>query len=190
MPRILITTVDSPAELDLAMLIWAAANRTRPRPAGPQRIERVREKVAEGEVVLLAHYGARPAGMVLAEAFHEGDPDAPRDGVPGDGTGHLSMIAVDPAVWGSGVGARLVKEVQGLWPRLSVWIRTDNRRAERLFAGRGFTDIGNVSRLQDGEEIRQWIWEPAQTRESVIVEPFGTLAPLPGSLEETKPSPR
>ncbi|WP_300676546.1 GNAT family N-acetyltransferase [Nocardioides sp.] len=160
MPRITITSVGSPAELDLAMLIWAAANRTRPRPAGPERLERIRERVGDGEVVLLAHYGARPAGMVLAEVFNEAGADGPVGDVRPD-TGHVSMIAVDPAVWGSGVGARLLREVQSRWPRLSVWIRTDNRRAERLFAGRGFVDIENLSHLQDGEEIRQWVWDPA-----------------------------
>ena len=155
MPQISITAVASAAEVDLAMLIWAAANRARPRPAGPQRLERVRDQVAGGEVVLLAHYGDRPAGMVVAEVFRAGEAVVGPQG----GVGHLSMVAVDPAVWGSGIGAKLVEAVQDRWPRLSVWIRVDNRRAVRLFAGRGFADIGNASTLQDGEEIRQWVWE-------------------------------
>ncbi|UDY22509.1 GNAT family N-acetyltransferase [Nocardioides sp. Kera G14] len=152
MPRISVTEVSSPDELDLVMEIWAAANQTRRRPAGPLRTERVREKVAEGQLVLLAHYGDRPAGMALAETFHDGeyaDPD----------TGHISMISVDPAIWGSGVGGRLIRHLQQRWSRLSVWVRPDNRRAERLYLACGFVDVDNVSHLQDGEEIRQLVWQ-------------------------------
>ena len=149
MPRITVATA-SPDDLDVVMAIWAAANATRQRPAGPQRAARVREKIAAGEVVLLAHYGERPAGMALAETFVDGSPDP--------STGHVSMVLVDPAVWGSGVGTRLLRELQTRWPRLSVWTRTDNRRAQRLYLGAGFTDSGNRATLQDGEEIMQLLW--------------------------------
>lgn len=154
MPRISVTDIASVAELDVVMGIWEAANATRRRPPGPLRTARVREQVAAGELVLLAHYGDRPAGMALAETFHEGDGGA----APGPGAGHVSMVFVDPAVWGSGVGTKLVRALQQRWPRLSVWVRPDNRRAERLYRGTGFVDVGNVSHLQDGEEIRQLIW--------------------------------
>ncbi len=154
MPRISVTEVSSPAELDLVMDIWEAANATRRRPPVPLRTARAREKIGAGELVLLAHYGERPAGMALAEAF-----DPTGDGEPPDpSTGHVSMVFVDPAVWGSGVGTKLVRELQQRWPRLSVWVRPDNRRAERLYLTCDFVDIGNVSHLQDGEEIRQLIW--------------------------------
>ena len=150
MPRITVTPA-SPEDLDVVMAIWAAADVTRRRPAGPQRTARVREKLAAGEVVLLAHYGDRPAGMALAETFVD-------DGSPDRSTGHVSMVFVDPAVWGSGVGTRLVRDLQTRWPRLSVWTRTDNRRAQRLYLSTGFVDSGNRSTLQDGEEIMQLVW--------------------------------
>jgi ribosomal protein S18 acetylase RimI-like enzyme len=149
-PRITVATA-SPADLDAVMRIWAAADATRRRPAGPLRTARVREKLAAGEVVLIAHYGDRPAGMALAETFVDG-------GSPDSSTGHVSMVFVDPAVWGSGVGTRLLRELQTRWPRLSVWTRTDNRRAQRLYLAAGFTDSGNRSTLQDGEEIMQLVW--------------------------------
>ncbi|GAB7003728.1 hypothetical protein JCM18899A_12000 [Nocardioides sp. AN3] len=150
MPRITVAPA-SPADLDVVMAIWAAANATRRRPPGAVRTERVREKLATGEVVLLAHYGDRPAGMALAETFVDGDS-------PNPSTGHISMVFVDPAVWGSGVGTKLLRDLQTRWSRLSVWTRTDNRRAQRLYLGAGFTDSGNRSALQDGEEIMQLVW--------------------------------
>jgi ribosomal protein S18 acetylase RimI-like enzyme len=148
-PRITVAPA-SADDLDQVMAIWSAASATR-RPAGPQRTARVRQRLESGEVVLLAHYGERPAGMALAETFVDG-------GSPDPSVGHISMVFVDPAVWGSGVGTRLLRELQARWPRLSVWTRTDNRRAQRLYLGAGFTDSGNRTTLQDGDEIMQLVW--------------------------------
>lgn len=154
MPRIVVSEVSSPAELDLAMAIWRSANATRRRPAGPVRTARVRAKLQAAELLLLARYGDRPAGMALAETFHDES-----SGVPDPLTGHVSMVFVDPAVWGSGVGTRLLRDLQGRsWERLSVWTRTDNTRAQRLYVSAGFVDSGNRSRLQDGDEILQLLW--------------------------------
>ena len=150
MPRITVAEVTTAEELDLAMAIWAAANRTRPRPAGPLRTSRVRDKLAAGEVVLLAHYGDKPAGMALAETFVDGEPDPD--------TGHVSMVAVDPARWGSGIGTKLVRHLQSRWPRLSVWASPHDRRALRLYAATGFVDTGNRATLQDGDQIMQLRW--------------------------------
>lgn len=153
MPRIVVSEVSSPAELDLAMAIWRSANATRRRPGGPLRTARVQQKLAEAELLLLARYGDRPAGMALAETFREGADAAD------PATGHVSMVFVDPAVWGSGVGKRLLRNLQSRsWSRLSAWIRIENRRAERLLLGAGFVDSGNRSTLQDGDEIRQLVW--------------------------------
>ena len=153
MPRIVVSEVSSPAELDLAMAIWRSANATGRRPGGPLRVARVRSKLEDAEVLLLAMYGDRPAGMALAETFREGTD------TPDPTTGHVSMVFVDPAVWGSGIGKRLLRELQSRsWSRLSAWVRTDNRRAERLLLSAGFVDSGNRSMLQDGEEIQQLVW--------------------------------
>lgn len=154
MPRILVTPATA-ADLDVVMGIWAAASATRRRPPGPLRTARVRQRIEDGidagGVLLLASYGERAAGMALAETFVEG-------GVVDPTTGHISLVFVDPAVWGSGVGTKLLRELQTRWPRLSVWTQTDNRRATRLYLGAGFTDSGNRSTLQDGEEIMRLVW--------------------------------
>jgi ribosomal protein S18 acetylase RimI-like enzyme len=149
-PRITVATATA-SDLDVVMSIWAAADATRRRPAGPARAARVREEVRTGELVLLAHYGARPAGIAVAETFVA-------DGSPDPSTGHIAMICVDPAVWGSRVGTSLLADLQARWTRLSTWTRTDNRRAQRLYLGAGFTDSGHRSRLQDGAEIMQLVW--------------------------------
>jgi ribosomal protein S18 acetylase RimI-like enzyme len=150
-PRITVDVVSSDEERDLAMGIWRAANVTRRRPAGDVRAGRVRDKLDSAELLLLAHYGPRPAGVLLAETFVDGRPDPE--------TGHISMLFVDPAVWGSGVGHRLLRDLQQRqWPRLSAWMHEDNRRALRLFEGADFTDTGNRAHLQDGDVICQYLW--------------------------------
>ncbi len=152
MPRITVSLATTVADRDVAAGIWAAANRARDRPAGMLRASRVREKIDRAELLLLARYGDRPAGMLLAETYLE-------EGVPIPEAGHLSMVFVDPAVWGSHVGTSLVRDVQARqWRSLSVWTRSDDRRARRLFEATGFAETGNRSQLQDGDEIVQLAW--------------------------------
>ena len=152
MPRITVDVVTTAEQRELAMTTWRRANRARPRPAGDLRAQRVRTKLDHAEVLLLAHYGPRPAGMLLAETYLD-------EGVPDPDAGHLAMVFVDPAVWGSGVGASLVRHAQNLeWSRISTWVRADNARAQRLLATTGFTDTATRSSLQDGDQIQQWSW--------------------------------
>ncbi|GGU12254.1 GNAT family N-acetyltransferase [Nocardioides albus] len=152
MPRIIVAEIDSTEQRAVAVDIWRAANAARRRNATAGRIRRVEGKLAAAELALLAHYGPRPAGMLVAETYLV-------DGVPLPGYGHLSMVFVDPAVWGSHVGTEMIRDLQSRdWEGLSVWTRTDNRRAQRLYERTGFTDTGNRSTLRDGEEIMQLAW--------------------------------
>lgn len=152
MPRICVALATSADDRALAMGVWRAANAARRRPAGELRTERVRQKIEAAELLLVAHYGSRPAGMLLAETYVDG-------GVRRPLLGHLSMVFVDPAVWDSRVGTALIRDVQQRdWDSLSVWTRTDNRRARRLYVSTGFTDTGARAALQDGDEIMQFRW--------------------------------
>ncbi|WGL53837.1 GNAT family N-acetyltransferase [Nocardioides sp. BP30] len=151
MPRILVDVVSSTPERELAMRVWRAANHARRRPAGELRASRVQEKIDRAELLLLAHYGTRPAGMLLAEQFVDGSPEPD--------TGHVSMLYVDPAVWGSGVGTKLLRSLQEhRWDRLSAWARADNRRGQRVLLAADFAETAHRSQLQDGEEIVQFHW--------------------------------
>lgn len=152
MPRILVDVVTTAHERELAMRVWRAANHARRRPAGEIRASRVRTRIENADLLLLAHYGARPAGMLVAEQFV--------DGTAEPGTGHVAMLYVDPAVWGSGVGTRLLRRLQEeRWERLSAWNRADNRRGRRVLLAAGFHETANRSQLQDGAEIVQYRWE-------------------------------
>lgn len=155
MPRITVDLARSEDDVRAALEVWSAANAARRKPPGAVRTERVAAKLAEAEVLLLARYGDRPAGMALAETYVDGDPDP--------ACGHVSMVFVDPARWGSGIGTRLVRALQSRpagreWDRLSVWTRLDNKRGRRLYSGTGFVDTGDRATLQDGDVIVRLSW--------------------------------
>ena len=156
MPRTLIDVVDAQEGRDLAMRVWRAANHARRRPAGELRASRVRERIEGAELLLLAHYGTRPAGVLVAETFVD---EHRADRRPDPTTGHLAMLYVDPALWGCGIGTRLLRDLQTRsWEHLSAWTRVDNRRGQRVLLAAGFADTANRSQLQDGEEIMQFRW--------------------------------
>ena len=160
MPRTLITPIADDESRRLAVGVWQAARRAAGNLPSEARSERVAAKVARGaeagEVALLAHYGERAAGMLVAEPFRD------EDG-PDDACGHLSMVFVDPALWGCGVASAPMRSLQRGdhgpgWTRLSVWTRATNLRAQRLYRARGFTDTGERATLHEGEVIGRWEW--------------------------------
>ncbi|UFN45573.1 GNAT family N-acetyltransferase [Nocardioides okcheonensis] len=160
MPRTLIAPILDEESRRRAVEVWRAARTATDRPPTPERLERVAAKVADrvdaGHLALLAHYGERPAGMLVAEPYRGDDGSDPA-------AGHLSMVFVDPALWGCGVAGALVRSVQRGdhgpgWTRLSVWTREANRRALRLYRARGFTDTGETTTLHEGEVIRRLEW--------------------------------
>ena len=107
-------------------------------------------------MALLATYGLKHAGMIVAEPYLEDDNIDPM-------CGHIAMVFVDPAYWGSGIGGSLIRALQAppegqAWTRLSVWTRNDNRRALRLYDSCGFIDTGEQSSLHEGDRISRLEW--------------------------------
>ncbi len=156
MPRTVITPITDDDQRVAATEIWVAARRAAGRPPSPGRRERFAEKLVTSDVALLATYGPRPAGLVVAEAYLDGDVVDPT-------CGHVAMLFVHPALWGSGIGGALVRALQAPpegqdWTRLSVWTREDNRRALRLYASRGFVDTGERASLHEGDQITRLEW--------------------------------
>ncbi|MEV4598877.1 GNAT family N-acetyltransferase [Amycolatopsis sp. NPDC049253] len=129
------------AEFEQARECWRAANVARGKVPGRERVERVREKLADPEaVVLVAVEGARVVGMVLAEVGRAEDGEGPV--VPG--LCHVSMVFVRPERWGVGVGGALLgalKERVG-YARLQLWTGVANGRALALYRRAGFRASG------------------------------------------------
>lgn len=157
MPRTVITPITDASQRAAAAHVWAAAKHAGGRTPTPDRRDRVAEKLRFSDVALLATYGAKPAGMIVAEPYLE-------DGVVDPTCGHISMVFVDPARWGSGIGGALIRALQGppdgqVWTRLSVWTRNDNVRALRLYDTCGFVDTGERASLHEGDQITRLEWQ-------------------------------
>ena len=160
MPRTVISTISDEDARRQAVAVWEAARRATGSHPSAARTARVAAKVAtqvdRGDVALVARRGERAAGMLVAEPYRTDDG-------PDERTGHLSMVFVDPALWGFGVGGALVRAVQRGehgpgWTRLSVWTRETNIRARRLYLACGFTDSGERSTLHEGAVICRYEW--------------------------------
>ena len=156
MPRTVITPITDAEQRAAAAQIWAAARHAGGRTPAPGRRERIAELLASSDVALLATYGTKPAGMIVAEPYVEAGEVDPT-------CGHISMVFVDPGYWGSGIGGALVRALQAppegqVWTRLSVWTRSDNRRALRLYDSCGFVDTGDRAALHEGDEISRLEW--------------------------------
>ena len=157
MPRTVITSIVNDEQRAAAADIWAAARRAGGRTPSPSKRDRVAEKLISSDVALLATYGLRHAGMIVAEPYlceDEIDPTC----------GHIAMVFVDPAYWGSGIGGSLIRALQAppdgrAWTRLSVWTRNDNRRALRLYDSCGFSDTGERTSLHEGDQISRLEWQ-------------------------------
>ncbi|MEU4667168.1 GNAT family N-acetyltransferase [Amycolatopsis sp. NPDC023774] len=132
------------AELEEARECWRAANVARGKVPGRERAERVREKLADPEaLVLVAVEGGRVVGMVLAEVGRAADGAGPV--VPE--LCHVSMVFVRPQRWGTGVGAALLgalkERAAGLgYVRLQLWTGAANERALALYRRVGFRASG------------------------------------------------
>lgn len=147
-------SVATPTQREDALGVWSAARAAGGNPAPAGRVDRVRQKLAEEDASLLVGCeGGVVVAMALAEPYRERDGAGPAR----SHAGHVSMVFVDPERWGHGVGAGLLDALHGEmaargWRTSSVWTRSGNARARRLYEGRGYSATGDVKRLR-GEEI-------------------------------------
>jgi GNAT superfamily N-acetyltransferase len=91
-------------EMDDVIGVWLDANHARGMPPSPERIERVRAKVASPDACVLV---ARRAS-VLAMALAEPGRDDNGQGRVLEGSAHISMMFVHPSVWRRGIGGELL----------------------------------------------------------------------------------
>lgn len=77
-------------------------------------------------------------------------------GPPIDDLCHVGAVFVAPGLWGGGIGGRLVDAVlsgarsRG-YARAQLWTHADDRRANRLYVGRGFGRTGREKEDETGE---------------------------------------
>jgi ribosomal protein S18 acetylase RimI-like enzyme len=150
--------VATPEQRPGALSVWRAANEARGHPPSPIRIARVHEKLAEDSACLLIGCDTPSViAMALAEPGREQD----GAGAIRPSAGHISMVFVIPERWGVGIGGELLDALHGElrernWRTASLWTRSSNERARRLYQGRGYRPTGDVKQLPSGEEILRY----------------------------------
>ncbi|MCG8919551.1 GNAT family N-acetyltransferase [Actinokineospora sp. PR83] len=125
-----------------AAAIWARAKARRDRDPEPATVEATAPGIRRrldlpGAKLLLAERGGRPVGFALV---------APRAR-----TLELFYLAVDPDAWGSGVGSRLLQDVEQHAREvgrevLELWVINDNERAIGVYERAGWVGTDEVER--------------------------------------------
>ena len=138
-----------------ALDVWRAARTAAGTPPSPARVDRVREKLGDDTACLLVGCDGLVVAMALAEPYRE----RRGAGAVRPGAGHVSMVFVDPERWGRGVGGQLLdalhQEMRARgWTTSSLWTRSSNDRARRLYEGRGYQLTGDVEHLRGQEILR------------------------------------
>lgn len=144
-----------PAQRSGALEVWRAANTARGNAPAPRRVARVKAKLADPAALLVVGCdGDTVIAMAVAEPARQ-DCGA---GLILPCAGHVSMVFVAPERWGVGVGTQLMEALhlqmraRG-WDTASLWTRTSNQPARRLYAGRGYRLTADVKALDGGDEI-------------------------------------
>jgi ribosomal protein S18 acetylase RimI-like enzyme len=132
-----------------AVAVWRAASEARGRVVPAARATRVREKLADpASLSMVALDQGVVVGMALGEPGRHDDGQGPVD----PQLLHLSMVFVDPACWGAGVGRALLDQLfadamRAGYRRASVWTAGENERARRLYASAGMRPTGRTKGL-------------------------------------------
>jgi ribosomal protein S18 acetylase RimI-like enzyme len=97
--------------------------------------------------------------LVVAMALSEPYRERHGAGTVRPRAGHVSMVFVDPERWGRGVGSRLLdalhREMRARdWRTSSLWTRSNNVRARRLYEGCGYSLTDDVKYLRAQEIVR------------------------------------
>lgn len=150
----------TPAQHAGALSVWRAARTAAGIPPSPARIDRVQEKLLDDAACLLV---GRDGTSVIAMALLEPQRDKHGAGAVRPCAGHISMVFVDPERWGRGVGGQLLdalhQEMRARgWTTSSLWTRSNNDRARRLYEGRNYQWTGDVQHLRGHEILRYERW--------------------------------
>ncbi len=146
-----------PADFEPAVEVWRAANEARleGRASPPSvQIERLRDALRDANSFLFVADDGAISGMAVGMQGLANDGAGP----PIEGLLHVGAVFVAPGRWGAGLGGELVEAVLSEarsrgYGRAQLWTHADNRRAQRLYEGRGFRRTGRKKQDDIGETI-------------------------------------
>lgn len=155
------------SDADTAFGIWEASiSRRRGRPPTAAGSLRVRNRLTgkSDGLLLIAEEDGRAVGM--AWGIEARADDGAGDAVPG--VFHLSLMFIDPARWGEGIGRHLTQALFETLPKsgmraIELWTHEDNVRAQRLYTRCGFKATDRVHQDDEGQSMRLWTYAIANS---------------------------
>jgi ribosomal protein S18 acetylase RimI-like enzyme len=144
-----------PEELEAAVSVWRAATVARGAPHEAERTDRIRAKLSGAGALAFVALKPEIVGMALTEPGRFDDGEGELD----PALLHISMVFVQPAAQGSGVGSSLFLHVLGAArslgdQRASVWTHSDNTAACRLHEGVGMATTGKAARVFSRTQVQ------------------------------------
>lgn len=132
--------------VDLWMRAWQAAM---PEIAFARRLEwwrgRWQNDLVPNNVITIADVGDHPEGFVVI------DPKS----------GWLDQLAVEPVLWGHGIGRKLLDEAKRVSPGgIRLDVNQTNERAIRLYEHAGFARAGSGVNRHSGAATYLYEWKP------------------------------
>ena len=149
-----------PSDHEAAIDVWAVSDTARRgSPSPPEVPQMLRERFAKDDVWVLVAEDDGGAMVGLAQGGPAREDGGTGPAIPG--RCHLSMVFVLPERWGEGIGSLLVDEAVGTaralgYDTVQLYTHEDNRRAQRLYTGKGFVRDGDVRADAWGEPVGRW----------------------------------
>ena len=138
----------TPADVEPAVRVFVAGEEARRgAPVAQEERAAIAERLRDGGAWLLLARDATSVVGVAAGFDARTDDGRGEDVVPG--LAHLSLVFVDPARWGQGIGGAVLDAAIGEaarrgYERIQLWTHEDNERAHRLYVSRGFAHSGRT----------------------------------------------
>ena len=139
-----------PTQVRVAAELWARATARRDgtsvRAREAVELGLLRRLAERGAVAELAVVGDRAVGVHVV--------------LTGPGRLEVVYLAVDPQVWGSGVGSRLLERIDEVAVEhraveLRLWVIDDNARARALYERAGWRVTGQTAVHEDGDRVER-----------------------------------
>jgi GNAT superfamily N-acetyltransferase len=168
--RVLMSRIAGQADSAEIARLWTVANESRQAetglPLGPVADGDLAEAVTEvgqrlsdpAGFALLVEDDGHPVAVVVVVQGRADDGASPK---PMPGVAHVSMVAVHPGHWGSGLGRNVLRAAEDLarkrgFTRAQLWTHDKNQRARNLYSSLGWTPTDRTIGDEGGPK-RQYV---------------------------------
>ena len=169
--RVLMSRIAGQADIAEIAHLWTAANEARQADTGllfgpvadgdlAEAVTEVGQRLSDpAGFALLVEDDGHPVAVAVVVQARADDGASPQ---PVPGVAHVSMVAVHPGRWGSGLGRNVLGAAENLarergFTRAQLWTHDKNQRARNLYASLGWTPTDRTVGDERGDRRRQYV---------------------------------